>query len=97
MQKHLYQMTYWQSESGKYHVNDVKNLTSNSAKWFAPMRVLDLEVEEYIKLLLSFNALGLKYYDKTDYLAFYFKKEIDAKKFCSYVNKIAKNKQLYCD
>lgn len=93
---HLYQMTCWES-IGKWHVNDVKNLNGRSAKWYTPMRILDISVEEYIKLLINqFHAKGLKYYAPTDYLGFYFTTEKDAKAFCSYVNKHAKSKNYCC-
>ena len=54
-------------------------------------------VEEYIQLLLTFNAKRLSYYEPTDYLGFSFDREIDAKKFCAYINKIAKQKNFYCE
>lgn len=93
---HLYQMTCWES-AGRWHINDVKNLAGRSAKWYTPMRILDLSVEDYINLLINkFNAKDLYYYERTDYLSFYFLKEKDAKSFCSYVNKIAKQKNYYC-
>ncbi len=93
---HLYQMTYWEI-AGKWNVNDVKNLSGRSGKWYTPMRILDVSVEEYINLLINtFNAKGIYYYEQTDYLAFYFLKEFEAKKFCSYVNKIARQKNYCC-
>ena len=94
---HLYQMTCWESPSGRWHTNDVKNLIGNSAKWYTPMRILDISIEEYIDLLLNtFHAKGIKYYISTDYLSFYFLKEKDAKAFCSYINKKAKHDNYYC-
>lgn len=92
---HLFQMTYWDI-MGKWHCNDVKNLAGRSAKWYTPMRILNLDVEDYIKLLLSYNAKGLKYYPKGDYLAFHFESEKDVKAFCSYINKKAKLANYYC-
>lgn len=93
---HLYQMTAWES-GGKWNVNDVKNLSGRSAKWYIPMRILDISIEEYIDLLVNtFHATGLYYYAPTDYLAFYFLKEKDAKAFCSYVNKKARIKNYCC-
>ncbi len=95
-QPHLYQMTYWES-AGLWHVNDVKNLSGRSAKWYAPMRILNLSIEDYIYLLLNtFHAQGMRYYAPTDYLAFSFTKETDAKAFCAYVNKIARYRNYYC-
>ena len=94
---HLFQLTSWMSSSGKWYVNDIKNLAGRSGKWYTPMRVLDLSIENYINLLLNkFNAKGLHYYASTDYLMFYFIKEKDAKDFCSYINKHAKQKNYYC-
>ena len=93
---HLYQMTCWES-IGHWHVNDVKNLNGRSAKWYTPMRILDVSIEEYINLLVNtFHAEGIHYYAPTDYLGFYFLKEKDAKAFCSYVNKKARCSNYYC-
>lgn len=95
METHLFQLTYWEI-SGRWHCNDVKNLAGKSAKWYAAMRVLNLSVEDYIKLLLSFNAQKLHYYIDSDYLAFSFECEKDVKAFCSYVNKVAKKHNFIC-
>lgn len=95
---HLYQMTCWQSPTGRWYVNDIKNLSGRSAKWYTPMRILNLSVEEYIDLLLNtFYAKGIHYYSSTDCLFFYFSKEKDAKAFCSYINKAARSKKYYCE
>ena len=93
---HLYQMTSWES-GNRWHVNDIKNLSGRSAKWYTPMRILNLPIEEYIHLLIdTFHAEGLHYYAPTDYLAFHFTKEKDAKAFCSYVNKKARMINYCC-
>ncbi len=93
---HLYQMTCWESNS-RWHVNDVKNLGGRSGKWYVPMRILNLSIEDYINLLLNkFNAKGLSYYEPTDYLSFYFLTEREAKTFCSYVNKFARQNNYCC-
>lgn len=93
---HLYQMTCW-GLGGRWYTNDVKNLSGRSAKWYTPMRILDLSIEEYIDLLINrFNAQSLKYFPSSDYLFFYFSTEKEAKLFCSYVNKIARYKKYCC-
>lgn len=95
-QPHLYNMTCFPI-GNKWYVNDVKNLSGRSAKWYTPMRILNLSIEEYIDLLLNtFHAEGFRYYESTDFLFFYFSKEKEAKAFCSYVNKQAKQKNYYC-
>jgi hypothetical protein len=61
------------------------------------MRILNLSIEDYINLLINtFHAKGLSYYSPTDYLAFYFETEKDAKAFCSYINKQAQSKNYCC-
>ena len=94
---HLYQLSCWGS-TGRWYVNDVKNLAGRSAKWYVPMRILNLSIEDYINLLIgTFHAKGLYYYAPTDYLSFYFLNEKDAKAFCSYVNKFARYNNYYCE
>lgn len=94
---HLYKMTTWKDFNNKWHCNDITNLSCKSAKWYAPMRILNLSVEEYINLLINkFHAKGLNYNLKTDYLGFYFEKENYASSFCAYVNLIAKKKSFWC-
>lgn len=94
---HLYKMTCWEC-GGKWRVNDVTNLCGHSAKWYAPMRILNLSIEEYINLLVNtFHAKDLYYYEPTDYLSFYFSTEKEAKTFCSYVNKSARSKNYVCE
>ena len=93
---HLYTMTCWES-NGSWHCNDVKNLSGRSAKWYTPMRILELSVEDYISLLITkFHATGFHYHPTTEYLGFHFTKEMDAKAFCSYVNKVARVKNFTC-
>ena len=52
---HLYQMTCWES-FGRWHTNDVKNLGGRSAKWYTPMRILGISVEEYFKKVMSLTG-----------------------------------------
>lgn len=93
---HLYQMTHWESK-GRWYVNDIKNLGGRSGKWYVPMRILNLSVEDYVNLLVNrFHAKGLFYYEPTDLLYFYFPKESDAKLFCSFVNNKAKVSNYCC-
>lgn len=93
---HLYQMTCWESPTKKWHVNDIKNLGGKSGKWYVPMRILNLSIDEYVNLLIEKGAKGLHYYEPTDYLGFYFSTEKEAKAFCSYVNKVARQCNYYC-
>ena len=93
---HQYKMTCWES-NGSWHCNDVKNLRGKSAKWYTPMRILNLAVEEYVHLLVDkFHAEKLIYRPDAEYFGFQFSSEKDAKAFCSYVNKVAKAHNYTC-
>lgn len=93
---HLYQMTCWESGGGQWKINDVKNLSGPSAKWYTPMRILDLTIDEYIALLIKYKAKNFYYSIATDFLSFSFESEKDAKAFCSLVNKTARIKNYKC-
>lgn len=94
---HQYQMTCWEN-AGVWHCNDIKNMAGRSAKWYTPMRILNLSIEEYINLLINtFNAQNLCYYAPTDHLYFSFKTQKEAKSFCSYINKAAKKINYRCE
>ena len=93
---HLYQMTYWE-QGGSYYCNDVQNFVGRSSKWYTPMRILNLSIEEYINLLINtYHAVGIKYFEDADCLVFRFKTENNVKAFCSYINKRAKAINYYC-
>jgi hypothetical protein len=73
-------------------------MCGRSAKWYTPMRILNLTVEEYVYLLVDkFNAKALRYYAPTDYFTFGFETEKEAKTFCNYVNKEAHRRNYNCE
>ena len=73
-------------------------MCGRSAKWYTPMRILNLTVEEYVHLLVDkFNAKALRYYAPTDFLTFGFETEKEAKAFCHYVNKEARRRNYNCE
>lgn len=73
-------------------------MCGRSAKWYTPMRILNLTVEEYVHLLVDkFNAKALRYYAPTDFLTFGFETEKEAKAFCNYVNKEARRRNYNCE
>ena len=92
---HLYQMTCW-NVYDRWYCNDVSNLSGRSAKWYTPMRMLNLSVDRYIDLLVKYKAKGIRYYEPTDFLGFYFESEADAKRFCAYINSKAKKSNYRC-
>ena len=85
--KSPYNMTCWQGASGIWYCNDVKNLNNDLSKWYAPMRLLNLSIDEYVDLLLKYNAKITGYSAVSEILHFHFDTEREAKAFCRYVNK----------
>lgn len=95
MKLHVVKLTYW-NVYDRWYCNDVTNLVGRSAKWYTPMRILNLSIEEYIDLLIKYKAKGLKYYENTDFLSFYFTSESDVRRFCAYINSKAKKINYQC-
>ena len=91
---HLYKMTKWQGASGRWYANDTTDLVSNSAKWYAPARLLRIPLTDYIELLRNtYSATIVKYSPEKDYLHFYWEKESDANRFVLWINKQSKANQ----
>lgn len=80
--------TYWES-AGKYFVNDTTNLCAETSKWWYPARLMRIPLTDFILLLKNkFNAFIISYNQQNDFLYYYFDSEINAKKFCNFINKI---------
>ena len=73
---HVYKVDEWQSPTGKWHCNDVKDLAGVSGKWWVPARMLGMSLTDYILLLKDeFKADIESYYEPTDVLLFSWKKQ----------------------
>ena len=91
---HLYKVCEWQGGSGHWYVNDVTDLARPSAKWWAPARMLNMSLTDYVIMLKDkFNATIGGYYSSTDVLVFYWNNYNDAHKYVLWVNKIARQKK----
>lgn len=92
---HLYHVEQWESPSGRFLCNDVKDLGGISGKWWVPARMLGLSLTDYILLLKdNFNADIESYYEPTDVLLFSWKKKEDCHKYVLYINSIARKKNF---
>lgn len=92
---HLFKMTEWQGSSGRWYCNDITDLAGPSAKWWAPARVLNISLTDYIMLLRdTYNATVVKYNPEKDVLSVYWDKQTDVHRFVLYVNKEAKRKNF---
>lgn len=93
---HLYKASEWASAcNDKWYVNDVTELSGPSSKWWVPMRILNLSIENYLLLLSKkYNAKGFNYCRDTDCLYFYFSSLADARKWKNYINAEARKKNF---
>lgn len=88
---HLYSCSIWQSPTGRWHCNDVKDLAGISGKWWIPARMLELSLVDYIFLLKDeFKADIESYYEATDCLLFSWKHYSDCNKYVSWINSQAR-------
>ena len=92
---HIYEASEWDI-GNKWYVNDVKELATSASKWWQPMRMLGMSVEQYINLLISYNAKNLTYYKESDALTFSFDTQSEARKFKNFLNREAKKRNWIC-
>lgn len=91
---HIYEASEWQSPTGKWYCNDVKDLAGISGKWWVPARMLGLTLEEYILMLKNeYNVTTMSYYMPTDCLIFSWDSYADCHRFKLYINRVARNKK----
>lgn len=84
---HLYQVSSWNSPSGRWYCNDVKDLAGVAGKWWVPARLLGLSLTDYILLLKDeFKADIHSYYEPTDLLLFSWKNYGDCHRYVLYIN-----------
>lgn len=91
-----YKSVVWQSANNIWEVNDVASCGYGTAgKWYTQARILNLSPVEFVKVLdEKYHAVGFRYVEKTDYLAFHFTNEEDAKKYSKTLNSTAKKRGI---
>ena len=88
---HVYKVEEWQSPTGKWLCNDVKDLAGVSGKWWVPARMLGMSLTDYILLLKDeFKADIESYYEPTDVLLFSWKKQTDCHRYVLWINSMAR-------
>ncbi len=93
---HILKYSEWQSPTGKWYCNDVEDLAGISGLWWVPARMLEMELDEYIKWLIKeYQPDDIKFTGKV--LLFSWSKEHYSKchSFVLYINKIARSKRFY--
>ena len=86
-------LTEWETPSG-WHCGDVSALAAGSNYWWNIPRMLNISMEDYIHLLLSYHAINLHYSAKCNVLSYCFSTQQDCRKFKNYINKMAREKNF---
>ena len=67
MTKKLYRATEFQSSTGRWHAGDYNHVGANSSAWYYVPRMLNMELTDYIRLLVdTYHATLDGYYEYTD-------------------------------
>ena len=91
--RHLYQMTEWES-NGYWHCGDVSDLGHMSNAWWYPMRILELDINEYVLLLKEYGAVNFHYPD-ANVLLFTWQNQTAMRRFKNLINRTAKQKKFF--
>lgn len=88
---HVYCCSEWESPTGRWLCNDVKDLAGISGKWWVPARMLGMSLTDYILLLKEeFKADIDSYNESNDVLLFSWKKYADCHRYVLFINNAAK-------
>ena len=87
----LLRYTEWQGDSGYWYCNDVTDLASPRSKWWAPARMMNIPLTEYVQWLIdNFKPDNIKYYPEQDVLIYSWKKQADMRVFKNKINALAR-------
>ena len=92
---HIYEASEWKI-GNRWYVNDVKELATSASKWWQPMQMLDMSIEQYTNLLISYNAKKITYHKESDVLTFSFDTQSEARKFKNFLNREARKRNWIC-
>lgn len=87
----------WQSQTGNWYCNDVKDLGGISGLWWIPARMMDMSLTDYISWLIkNYKPDNISWNGKI--LIFSWAKEHYGlcHKFVLDINRIARNKHFIC-
>lgn len=91
----LYKMEEWKASSGNWYCNCVSNLGGGSGSWWIPARILEMPLDEFVKLLISkFKVSDIKYFEDKNLLLYSWKKQSDMRIYKNFVNKVAREKNF---
>lgn len=93
---HIYKASEWESPTGQWYCNDIEDLSNGSGYWWIPARILNISLDEYVKLLINtFQVSKISYSIESNVFIFSWSNQTFMRKYKNYINKIAKNKKAY--
>jgi hypothetical protein len=91
----LLRYTEWNDGLGNWECNDISDLASVRALWWAPARMLGISPAEYAQLIITnFHPDKIKYYIETDVLLYSWKNINDCRKFKNWLNAEARKRNF---
>lgn len=85
--KHLYKATEWQSSLG-WHSADTLDLAHDSAVWYIPARILNMDVIEFLIFIRDhFNATLGRH---NNFVYYCWESQEDCHRWTLYINKAAR-------
>lgn len=92
---HLLKYTEWQG-ANSWYCNDVSDLQSIGALWWAPARMLNIPPVEFVQLLISqFHPDFIQYNKECDVLIYSWRKQADMRIFKNWLNAQARKYKFY--
>lgn len=86
-----FEMDIWQS-GNKWHIANVKGVGTITNKWWFPARMLNMSLEDYLSMLVTYKSVNLDYSIETDTLVIAFDEERDARALKKQLNTLVRQK-----
>ena len=93
--KHILKYTEWES-NGKWYSGDVSDLANGSNFWWIPARMLNMDLDDFVLLLINtFKVEKIHYNKDKNVLCYSWENYIQCHKFTLFLNKEAR-KRKFC-
>lgn len=95
MAKTILKLVEWQDTCvGTWHCNDTSQGFKSAAWWIVP-RMLGMELDAFVKMLIEDYRAEVSYYPQNDVLLYQWRNQADMRKYKNRMNAIAREKQFY--
>lgn len=95
MAKTILKLVEWHDACvGTWHCNDTSQGFKSAAWWIVP-RMLGMELDAFVKMLVEDYHAEVSYYPQNDVLLYQWRNQADMRKYKNRMNAIAREKQFY--